>query len=297
MPRARPSAGRVASLLGGAVRERVDVASYLFYRYPSADGRLPAVDTAEAILERADRAASSATGIGSTSSRAASCPQSEEYRALRLLRDRFPDDPLVWDPNAAWSVETTIRVGRRLTADAFELQWLEDPCNWLEGMSQARAATGIPFATNMCLIGPDQLAPGIRRAERGRDPRRRPLLGRVPGQPADGRRGRGVQPGRGDAQRPRARDLHRRDGPPGVRDPEPDLRHRQPLPRPGRRHHHRAVGLPRRPVRHCRPARGSGSSWTATRSTSTTATSWTTPRSTSSTTRYRPGWVPALPIF
>ena len=29
-------------------------------------------------------------------------------------------------------------------------------------MSQARAATGIPFATNMCLIGPDQLAPGIR---------------------------------------------------------------------------------------------------------------------------------------
>jgi glucarate dehydratase len=59
-------------------------------------------------------------------------------------------------------VETTIRIGRRLTADAFELQWLEDPCNWLEGMSQARAATGIPFATNMCLIGPDQLAPGIR---------------------------------------------------------------------------------------------------------------------------------------
>ena len=29
-------------------------------------------------------------------------------------------------------------------------------------MGQARAATGIPFATNMCLIGPDQLAPGIR---------------------------------------------------------------------------------------------------------------------------------------
>jgi glucarate dehydratase len=86
----------------------------------------------------------------------------EEYRALELLRDRFPDDPLVWDPNAAWSVETTIRVGRRLTSDGFDLQFLEDPCNWLEGMSQARAAVPIPFATNMCLIAPEQLAPGIR---------------------------------------------------------------------------------------------------------------------------------------
>ena len=41
----------VASLLGGAVRDGVDVASYLFYRYASPDGKLPAVDSAEAILD------------------------------------------------------------------------------------------------------------------------------------------------------------------------------------------------------------------------------------------------------
>jgi glucarate dehydratase len=151
----------VASLLGGAVRDGVDVASYLFYRYPSADGKLPAVDSAEAILDRANELVER-NGHRVHKLKGGVLPPMEEYRALRLLRERFPDDPLVWDPNAAWSVETTIRVGRRLTADAFELQWLEDPCNWLEGMSQARAATGIPFATNMCLIGPDQLAPGIR---------------------------------------------------------------------------------------------------------------------------------------
>jgi glucarate dehydratase len=151
----------VASLLGGAVRDGVDVASYLFYRYASDDGRLPAVDTAEAILDRANELVER-NGHRVHKLKGGVLAPMEEYRALRLLRDRFPDDPLVWDPNAAWSVETTIRIGRRLTADAFELQWLEDPCNWLEGMSQARAATGIPFATNMCLIGPDQLAPGIR---------------------------------------------------------------------------------------------------------------------------------------
>lgn len=151
----------VASLLGGSVRDGVDVASYLFYRYASDDGKIPAVDSPGAILERAielhDR-----NGHRVHKLKGGVFPPMDEYRALELLRDRFPADPLVWDPNAAWSVETTIRVGRRLTADGFELQFLEDPCNWLEGMSQARAATGIPFATNMCLIAPDQLAPGIR---------------------------------------------------------------------------------------------------------------------------------------
>ncbi len=151
----------VASLLGGAVRDGVDVASYLFYRYASDDGRLPAVDSAEAILDRAVELVER-NGHRVHKFKGGVMTPVEEYRALKLLRDRFPNDPLVWDPNAAWSVETTIRVGRRLTADAFELQWLEDPCSGLEGMSQARAAIGIPFATNMCLIGPDQLAPGIR---------------------------------------------------------------------------------------------------------------------------------------
>jgi glucarate dehydratase len=151
----------VASLLGGAVRDSVEVASYLFYRYASADGTRPAVDSAETILDRASELVER-NGHRVHKLKGGVLSPMEEYRALELLRERFPDAPLVWDPNAAWSVETTIRVGRRLTADAFELQWLEDPCNWLEGMSQARAAVGIPFATNMCLIGPDQLAPGIR---------------------------------------------------------------------------------------------------------------------------------------
>jgi glucarate dehydratase len=151
----------VASLLGGAVRDRVQVASYLFYRYASEDGSLPAVDSAESILDRANEL-HARNGHHAHKLKGGVLTPKEEYRALRLLRDRFPDDPLVWDPNAAWSVETTIRVGRQLLSDGFDLQWLEDPTSWLEGMSQARASVDIPFATNMCLIGPDQLAPGIR---------------------------------------------------------------------------------------------------------------------------------------
>jgi glucarate dehydratase len=151
----------VSSLLGGAVRDRVEVASYLFYRYASDDGSIPAVGSPQRILERAIEL-HERNGHRAHKLKGGVFPPMEEYAALKLLRDRFPDDPLVWDPNAVWSVETTIRVGRRLLSDGFELQWLEDPTNWLEGMSQARASVEIPFATNMCLIGPDQLAPGIR---------------------------------------------------------------------------------------------------------------------------------------
>jgi glucarate dehydratase len=151
----------VASLLGGAMRDQVPVASYLFYRYPSEDGRLQAVESAKGILDRAIEL-SARNGHKVHKLKGGVLPPMVEYEALRLLRDRFPDDALVWDPNAAWSVETTIRVARRLTSDGLELQFLEDPCPGLEGMSQARAAVGIPFATNMCVVSPDQLAPGIR---------------------------------------------------------------------------------------------------------------------------------------
>ena len=151
----------VSSLLGGALRDRVEVAAYLFYRYPSPDGKILAVDSAARIVERAQELVER-HGLRVLKLKGGVFPPDEELVALRSLRAAFPEAPLVWDPNAAWSVETTIRVGRRLLADGLELQYLEDPCSWLEGMSQARRAVEIPFATNMCLISPEQLAPGIR---------------------------------------------------------------------------------------------------------------------------------------
>src|SRR5580658_8993336 len=86
----------------------------------------------------------------------------EELKALELIRADFPDAPLRWDPNAAWSVETSIRIAHRLLASGMDLEYLEDPTATLEGMSQVRKAVSIPLATNMCLVAWDQLAPGIR---------------------------------------------------------------------------------------------------------------------------------------
>ena len=125
------------------------------------DGKFRAVDSPERILERTEELVAR-HGFRAVKLKGGVYPPLEEMEALRLVRDRFPDAPLVWDPNAAWSVETTVRIGQRLLHEGLELQWLEDPCPELEGMSQARQSVAIPFATNMMVVSQEQIAPAIR---------------------------------------------------------------------------------------------------------------------------------------
>jgi glucarate dehydratase len=150
----------VHALLGGKVRDEVEVSAYLFFRYRNDFGK-GGEDSAEAIVDRA-RALREKHGLRVLKLKGGVLPPEEELRALHCLRDAFPGSPLRWDPNAAWSVETSIRLGRRLLDKGPELEYLEDPTWNLEGMSQVRQAVPIPLATNMCLVSFEQLAPGIR---------------------------------------------------------------------------------------------------------------------------------------
>lgn len=150
----------VHSLLGGKVRDRVEIAAYLFFRYRGADGR-GGEDSPEAIVDRA-RELAEKHGCRVLKLKGGVLPPEVELEAIRGLRREFPSAPIRWDPNAAWSVETSIRTGRKLLAEGIELEYLEDPTWNLEGMSQVRQAVRIPMATNMCLVSYEQLAPGIR---------------------------------------------------------------------------------------------------------------------------------------
>jgi glucarate dehydratase len=149
----------VHSLLGGRTRTRVELSAYLFYRYRENDRG--GEDSPAAILERA-HALCERHGFRALKLKGGVHPPDQEFEALRQVRKGFPDSPLRWDPNAAWSVETSIRIGRRLLAEGLDLEYLEDPTWNLEGMSQVRQSVPIPLATNMCLVAFDQLAPGIR---------------------------------------------------------------------------------------------------------------------------------------
>lgn len=150
----------VHALLGGAVREKVEVAAYLFYRYPGKQN-VGGESTPDAILARAEELVER-HGFRAIKLKGGVYPPYEELKAVRLLRERFPDSPLRWDPNAGWSTSTAIRVAHRLADERIDLEYLEDPTAGLEGMSLVRQAVSLPLATNMCLVNYEQLAPAIR---------------------------------------------------------------------------------------------------------------------------------------
>jgi glucarate dehydratase len=151
----------VCSLLGGKVRDRVEVAAYLFYRHRSEDGREGGEASPEEIVARTEELVDT-HGFRAIKLKGGVFPPEEELAAVRALQGRFPDAPLRWDPNAAWSVPTSLRVVDWLRAEGLVLEYLEDPTAELEGMAQVRNRTSVPLATNMCLVAYEQLAPGIR---------------------------------------------------------------------------------------------------------------------------------------
>ncbi len=84
-----------------------------------------------------------------------------ELNALRRLRKQFGDGfQLRFDPNAAWSVETSIRILRQM--EELNLEYVEDPTWGIEGMSLVRGSVRIPLATNMGVIWFDQIPSAIR---------------------------------------------------------------------------------------------------------------------------------------
>ena len=151
----------VYKLLGGGTRERIEVSAYLFYRYHDPTGTIGGELSHESMLERTRQLVRD-YGFRVIKYKGGVLAPEEEFECLRLLRKEFPDAKLRWDPNAAWSVETSIRMGQRLLAAGIDLEYLEDPTANLEGMSQVRKAVPVPLATNMCLVAWEQLAPGIR---------------------------------------------------------------------------------------------------------------------------------------
>ncbi|MGN6358848.1 MAG: enolase C-terminal domain-like protein, partial [Thermomicrobiales bacterium] len=85
----------------------------------------------------------------------------EECATMQLLRQRFgPKAGLRIDPNAAWSVETAIRVAERLRD--VDLEYLEDPTSGIEGMAQVARHTPTPLSTNMCVTSFDHVAAAFR---------------------------------------------------------------------------------------------------------------------------------------
>lgn len=165
----KASGRRLCELLGGPVRDQVEFAAYLFYRYAAdhpkllADSRIvdargagdKALDdwgeirTPEAMVREAEGFRKK-WGFRVFKLKGGYLSPDQELETLRAMHAHFGDKcPLRIDPNGRWKTETAIRIGQGMKG--LPLEYYEDPVSGQAAMAEVRRATGWSMSTNMCV--------------------------------------------------------------------------------------------------------------------------------------------------
>ncbi|MFL6559390.1 MAG: glucarate dehydratase [Bacillus sp. (in: firmicutes)] len=159
----------VAALLGeGQQRDKVKTLGYLFYigdrnktdlpYYSNQDSdvdwyriRHEEALTPEAIVRLAE-ASQALYGFKDFKLKGGVLEGKEEMKAIKALKERFPDARITLDPNGAWSLKEAVELCKDMHGI---LAYAEDPCGAENGysgreiMAEFRRQTGLPTATNM----------------------------------------------------------------------------------------------------------------------------------------------------
>jgi glucarate dehydratase len=157
----------VVDLLGGAVRDRVPFSAYLFFKYaqhvdqpsteyepdPFGEGLTP-----EQMVAQAQRMIEQ-YGFKSIKLKAGALPPEQEVAAMLALAKAFPGTPLRIDPNANWTVATSLNVVEQLRG---MLEYYEDPAPGLSGMAEVAQHCEVPLATNMVVTDYKEFADNVR---------------------------------------------------------------------------------------------------------------------------------------
>ena len=156
----------VWALLGGKVRSEIPFSAYAFYKRDDDWSGYGEAMTPDGLLVQV-RQLIEKYGFGSVKLKAGVLPPDVEIETLKLLRKSLgPTVPLRIDPNAAWSVETSLRAGRELAEELSNGGYFEDPTPGIAGMAAVRRgllAEGIetPLATNMAVVSFETLAESV----------------------------------------------------------------------------------------------------------------------------------------
>jgi glucarate dehydratase len=154
----------VCDLIGGRVREEVPFSAYPFYKHAGGGGEgddaredeYGEALSPEALVEQVEQMVGK-YGFGSIKFKAGVLePELEIQTIKQLYRALGPKVPLRIDPNSAWTVDTSVRVGRALAEELGRGGYLEDPTAGLENMAEVRRrllAEGIttPLASNVAV--------------------------------------------------------------------------------------------------------------------------------------------------
>jgi glucarate dehydratase len=177
---ARATGRRLCELIGGPVRDSVEFAAYLFYRY-AADHPVILADPHLADSRgKCDRALDAWGEVRSPEAMAAEAarfrdkwgfrvfklkggvltPEAERDSLFAMAERLGPDARLRIDPNARWKTATAIRIGKEIAK--LPMEYYEDPVRGQAAMAEVRKATGLKMSTNMCVTRFTDMAEALR---------------------------------------------------------------------------------------------------------------------------------------
>jgi glucarate dehydratase len=152
----------IVDLLGGKVRDAVPYSAYLFFKHAEHIDKLYPPDAWGEAHSPAQVVAQAQRMIGlygfrSIKLKGGVFPPAHEIACMRALHDALPGLPLRLDPNANWSLATSIAAAEELDE---LLEYYEDPCPGLAGMAELAKHTKLPLATNMVITTLDDFRRG-----------------------------------------------------------------------------------------------------------------------------------------
>lgn len=154
----------VCDLIGGRVREKVPFSAYPFYKHAGGGGEGDDLRedeygealTPEGLVSQVKKMIAQ-YGFGSVKFKGGVLDPGIEIETVKLMYQEFgPTIPLRIDPNSAWTVETSVQVGKSLARELSNGGYLEDPTAGIDGMGKVRKqlleeGIDIPLASNVAV--------------------------------------------------------------------------------------------------------------------------------------------------
>ncbi|HET9046966.1 MAG TPA: enolase C-terminal domain-like protein [Casimicrobiaceae bacterium] len=148
----------VHAILGGKLRDAVDFASYLFFRYPNPDTGQGEVRTASQLAAEA-RALKAKHGFRAHKLKGGVYPPAHELECFRAMAEAVGGDRVRYDPNSALSLADAIDFGRGI--EDLPNDYFEDPVWGMPQLARLKEFVSIPTATNTVIVNFEQLAANV----------------------------------------------------------------------------------------------------------------------------------------
>jgi len=148
----------VHALLGGKLRDAVEFASYLFFRYPNERTGRGEVRTPAQLAAHA-RALKKRHGFRVHKLKGGVYPPAYELECYRALAEALPGDRFRYDPNSALSLADAIDFGHGIEDLAND--YYEDPVWGMPQLARLKEFVAIPTATNTVVVNFEQLAANV----------------------------------------------------------------------------------------------------------------------------------------